>query len=104
MAGLVAPAALPPSAALTAVWRLRGQGMMIAEMYIDHLARALGKPVAELQALNFYREGQATHFGQPLVGCQVRPQAEACVKVTGLMQVHPFACMSREAAGDSSVR
>ena len=54
------------------MWLLRGQGMMIEEMYMDHLARVAGKPLAELQALNFYREGQATHFGQPLVGCQVR--------------------------------
>ena len=46
--------------------------MMIAETYMDHLARAAGKPLAELQALNFYREGQATHFGQPLLGCQAR--------------------------------
>ena len=51
---------------------LHAQGMMIAEMYMDHLARAMGKPLAELQALNFYSEGQATHFGQPLIGCQAR--------------------------------
>ena len=45
--------------------------MMIAEVYMDHLARVAGIPLAELQARNFYAEGAPTHFGQPLEGSQV---------------------------------
>ena len=44
---------------------------MIAEVYMDHLARVAGIPLADLQTRNFYAEGAPTHFGQPLEGSQV---------------------------------
>lgn len=46
---------------------------MIAETYMDHVARAVGKPPAAVRELNLYKEGEKTHFGQVLEGCQVRP-------------------------------
>lgn len=47
------------------------QGMMVAEVIMDHLARACGKSAAEIRSLNIYKEGETTHFGQVLDGCQV---------------------------------
>lgn len=51
----------------------RLQAMIVAEMWVDHIARTLGQPPEAVRALNFYREGDATHFGQVLEGCQVAP-------------------------------
>ncbi|KAH6563748.1 hypothetical protein BASA60_010597 [Batrachochytrium salamandrivorans] len=42
------------------------QGMMIAEQYITHVAEYLGKPVEDIRRLNFYKDGQITHFSMPL--------------------------------------
>ncbi len=46
--------------------------MIVAEMWMDHVARTIGKPVEDVRALNFYGEGDKTHFGQPLEGCQIQ--------------------------------
>ncbi len=40
------------------------QGMVIAEELLDRVARACAKPAHEVRALNFYREGDRTHYGQ----------------------------------------
>jgi len=40
------------------------QGMLVAEELLDRVARACGKPPHEVRALNFYREGDSTHYGQ----------------------------------------
>lgn len=45
--------------------------MIVAEMWVDHIARTLGQPPEAVRDLNFYREGDTTHFGQVLEGCQV---------------------------------
>ena len=47
--------------------------MMVAEVVMDHLARAVGKSSAAMRELNLYKEGDTTHFGQTLDGCQVCP-------------------------------
>ncbi len=47
------------------------QSMMVAEVVMDHIARAVGKPSTEIRDLNMYREGDTTHYGQVLDGCQV---------------------------------
>ena len=47
------------------------QAMIVAEMWVDHMARTLGQPPEAVRARNFYREGDTTHFGQVLEGCQV---------------------------------
>ena len=44
---------------------------MVAEVVMDHLARAVGKSSAAMRELNLYKEGDTTHFGQTLDGCQV---------------------------------
>ena len=46
------------------------QGMIVAEMWMDHMARVLGKPVEALRELNMYQEGDRTHFGQLLNSSQ----------------------------------
>ena len=51
------------------------QGMMVAEVVMDHLARTVGKSSGAMRELNLYKEGDNTHFGQTLDGCQVRPVA-----------------------------
>jgi xanthine dehydrogenase large subunit len=40
------------------------QGMVVIEEILDRVARACGKPAHEVRALNFYREGDRTHYGQ----------------------------------------
>lgn len=46
--------------------------MMVAEVFMDHLARACGKSAAAFREINMYKEGDTTHFGQVLDGCQAR--------------------------------
>jgi xanthine dehydrogenase/oxidase len=50
------------------------QGMLIANMWMDHGARALGMPLAEVFARNMYTAGSVTHFGQSIEGDRL----EAC--------------------------
>ena len=42
------------------------QGMAVIETVIDRIARALHKDAAEIRKLNFYKNGQSTHYGQQL--------------------------------------
>ena len=38
---------------------------------MDHLGRTVSKSAADIRSLNIYQEGETTHFGQVLDGCQV---------------------------------
>jgi xanthine dehydrogenase/oxidase len=40
------------------------QGMLVANMWMDHVARELGLAFEKVQERNLYAEGQQTHFGQ----------------------------------------
>ncbi|GBG80495.1 hypothetical protein CBR_g30957 [Chara braunii] len=42
------------------------QGMLVAEMWMDHIAATLGKPTEEIRALNLQSEGYELHYGQKL--------------------------------------
>ncbi|KAJ9512823.1 hypothetical protein QJQ45_029028 [Haematococcus lacustris] len=42
------------------------QGLMFAEMTVEQVARAVGRPVHEVRELNMYQEGDVTHFKQVL--------------------------------------
>ncbi|CAM9401688.1 unnamed protein product, partial [Discosporangium mesarthrocarpum] len=42
------------------------QGMLVTETVMDHLASAVGMPAKVIRTLNMYKEGETTHFGQPL--------------------------------------
>jgi xanthine dehydrogenase large subunit len=42
------------------------QGMVVIEDVLDHVARRLALPPETVRERNFYREGQATHYGQPV--------------------------------------
>jgi xanthine dehydrogenase/oxidase len=48
------------------------QGMLIANTWMDALARKLGIPPETLQQRNLYTEGAITHFGQKLVHSQLQ--------------------------------
>ncbi|GIL49662.1 hypothetical protein Vafri_5944 [Volvox africanus] len=48
------------------------QGLMFAEMWIEQIAKTLGKPDVEIRTLNMYDEGDVTHFGQVLEHCRAR--------------------------------
>ncbi|EFJ45339.1 hypothetical protein VOLCADRAFT_63971 [Volvox carteri f. nagariensis] len=48
------------------------QGLMFAEMWIEQIAKTLGKPDVEVRTLNMYKEGDVTHFGQVLEHCRAR--------------------------------
>ena len=43
------------------------QGMLVCETYIEHLAKALSMDVSEVRKINMYKEGECTHYGQPVV-------------------------------------
>lgn len=47
------------------------QGMMIIEDAIDKAARSIGLEPDKMRSLNFNREGDVTHFGQPIVDWNV---------------------------------
>jgi xanthine dehydrogenase large subunit len=42
------------------------QGMLVIEDVLDRIARTLNLPADVVRERNFYREGQATHYGQPV--------------------------------------
>jgi xanthine dehydrogenase large subunit len=42
------------------------QGMLVIEDILDRVARTLGLPPEIVRERNFYREGQCTHYGQPV--------------------------------------
>ncbi|HEY6971396.1 MAG TPA: xanthine dehydrogenase molybdopterin binding subunit [Candidatus Angelobacter sp.] len=42
------------------------QGMVVIEDVLDRIARTLGLPPEVVRERNFYREGQSTHYGQPV--------------------------------------
>ena len=45
---------------------------MITEMWIDRIARTVGKSPEEIRLLNLYRENDKTYYGQVLDCCQLR--------------------------------
>lgn len=47
------------------------QGMLVAEQWIDRIARILDKPPEHIRELNFLKEGETTHFGQVMECSQV---------------------------------
>ena len=51
---------------------MRLQGMMITEMWIDRIARTVGKSPEEIRLLNLYNENDKTYYGQVLDSCQLR--------------------------------
>jgi CO/xanthine dehydrogenase Mo-binding subunit len=61
----------PPAALRCAATK---QGMLLAEMWLERVAREVRRPVEAVRQLNMYREGDRTHFGQTLDG----NQAPAC--------------------------
>lgn len=48
------------------------QGLIFAEKWIEQIAKTLRLPDAAVREANMYREGELTHFGQPLERSQIR--------------------------------
>lgn len=48
------------------------QGLIIAESYIDHIARTLNLAPEEVRTRNMYVQDEVTHFGQPLEDFNLR--------------------------------
>jgi xanthine dehydrogenase/oxidase len=49
------------------------QGIVSAETYVEHVARALGRPPEEIREKNLYASrGAVTHYKQELVDCHIR--------------------------------
>ncbi len=42
------------------------QGMILAECMLDDIARTVGKDPLDVRKLNYYKEGEHTHYGQPI--------------------------------------
>ena len=64
---------LPGAVSAFAELPLVMQGMMITEMWIDRIARTVGKSPEDVRELNMYKENDTTFYGQRLDGCQLRP-------------------------------
>lgn len=76
------------------------QGMMVCNMWMDHVARAVGVPLPSLQRLNLYAaEGDVTHFGQVLTHCRLPRCWEEVVAMASLearrVEVDAFNATSR---------
>ena len=61
------------------------QGMLVTEMWLDRVARTVGKPLQAVRELNLYSEGDKTHYGQVLNGCQVSGSPPCGWWVPGLL-------------------
>lgn len=48
------------------------QGLMVAETYIDHIARTLHLAPEEVRWRNMYVDGDTTHYGQPIEDVNLR--------------------------------
>jgi xanthine dehydrogenase/oxidase len=48
------------------------QGMLIAENWIERIARVVNRPTEEIRELNFQQEGHTLHYGQNLEGCHLQ--------------------------------
>ena len=48
------------------------QGVLFAEMWMDRVARTLGRTAEEVREANLYEEGEACHFGQVMESSQLR--------------------------------
>jgi len=56
------------------------QGMLVIEDILDRIARTLELPPPVVRERNFYREGQSTHYGQPV------KDAERIARIWGLLK------------------
>ena len=57
---------------------------MVAEAYIEKIARFLNKPVEHIREINLLKEGEVTHYGQAIECNQVRPCASEMLLLTNL--------------------
>eukprot|EP01023_Acetabularia_acetabulum_P003690 TRINITY_DN11523_c0_g2_i1.p1 TRINITY_DN11523_c0_g2~~TRINITY_DN11523_c0_g2_i1.p1 ORF type:complete len:409 (+),score=82.78 TRINITY_DN11523_c0_g2_i1:605-1831(+) len=48
-------------------------------MWMDQVARTLNMPLEHVRSINFYKEGDFTHFGQKLVDCRIQNCWDAVV-------------------------
>ncbi len=55
---------------------------MFAEMYVEQMARTLGRPVDEIRAANMQREGYVTHYGQAMENCHIGSCWEQVIKTS----------------------
>jgi hypothetical protein len=46
---------------------------MFAEMWMEQIAKVVGQPDHKVRQLNMYKEGDLTHFKQPMEHCSVGP-------------------------------
>lgn len=64
-----------PDVLLSGLWAIScmcaAQGMIIAEMWLDQVARTVNKPIEAVRELNLYKEGDITHYTQVLTSSQV---------------------------------
>lgn len=56
--------------------------MLVAECWVDRIARILGKSPEHIRQLNFLKEGETTHFGQIMECNQVSGLSALLLRVT----------------------
>ena len=55
---------------------------MFAEMWMERIARTIGRPVHEVRASNMQNEGYVTHYGQPMTDCRIKTCWEQVMKTS----------------------
>lgn len=58
------------------------QGMFATETMMHAIAEYLGKDVAQLSALNLYKENDCTYYNQPLTNCTIDLCWEECLNTS----------------------
>ncbi|KAG1664511.1 hypothetical protein FOA52_007775 [Chlamydomonas sp. UWO 241] len=48
------------------------QGLLFAEMWMERIAREIGRPVHEVKAASLQQEGYVTHYGQTMEECRIQ--------------------------------
>lgn len=75
-----------------------GAGMLVTEMWIERIARELGMTPRAVRRVNMYDEGDRTHYGQLLEGCQVKAcfeqvRAGAAPGHAATLWLYPLYCL-----------
>ena len=78
------------------------QGMLVIEDILDRVARTLGLPPEVVRERNFYREGHATHYGQPVkdasriarIWAELKQSSEFAARRAAVDELQPIAARS----------
>jgi len=74
------------------------QAITTMEMIMERIAATVGRPAEAVRQLNFYVEGDTTHYGQPMVNNNIAACWDACLAQGGGLQARRAAVDAFNAA------